>query len=103
MRNLGKNAAIVIKEARMKMNPKVSQQDLSILLGFKSGSGQFISNVERGLCGFPPKLVPKICSALNLDEEILLEAMMKDYGDAIKEEVTKISEKRNENANATNC
>lgn len=53
-----------------------SQQSFAEKLGYING--QFISNVERGVCGLPAKLIPKICEILKLRPEAVFEALLKD-------------------------
>ena len=55
-----------------------SQSELSRLLGYKSG--QFISNVERGLCSIPPKVLTKVSQVLNIHPKELKQAILKDQG-----------------------
>lgn len=61
--------ATLVRENRLKTG--VSQSELSAALGYKNG--QFISNVERGLCSVPLKQLPLICKTLNIkpDDAIL--------------------------------
>jgi hypothetical protein len=54
-----------------------SQTDLSLLLGYKNG--QFISNVERGLCSIPLKMVPLLCEVLHIPLLEVKEAMLADF------------------------
>ena len=48
----------------------VSQTKLARMLNL--GSGQLISNIERGRCGFPRKRLKRLCRALLLDQQIVL-------------------------------
>lgn len=48
----------------------VSQTKLARMLSL--GSGQLISNIERGRCGFPRKRLKRLCRALLLDQQIVL-------------------------------
>lgn len=48
----------------------VSQTKLAKMLNL--GSGQLISNIERGRCGFPRKRLKRLCRALFLDQELVL-------------------------------
>ena len=68
--------AKLIKEKRLAHPKRYSQSDLSNLLGYKNG--QFISNVERGLCNIPYKVLPKVMSILNVSAEELKEAILRD-------------------------
>lgn len=70
-----------VKNGRMKHPQLYSQNQLSKLLGYKNG--QFISNVERGLCGIPLKGIQKLIEVLGLDRTELKNAMLRDYEDTI--------------------
>ncbi len=75
MRYFG-NIAKLIKEARLKHPKRYSQTELSAKLGYKNG--QFISNIERGLCSVPVKSLALLVETLNLDSRELKEALLKD-------------------------
>lgn len=67
--------AKLIKESREAKG--LSQKDVSERLGFTSP--QMISNIERGLCGFPVSRGRKLCRLLDIDfERDLLEATFAD-------------------------
>lgn len=70
-----------IRERRLSHPQFYSQNQLSKLLGYKNG--QFISNVERGLCGIPLKGIAKLIKVLNIDSEELKAAMQKDYEETL--------------------
>ena len=70
-----KTVSTLIREART--NQDISQQTLSEKLGYKSG--QFLSNVERGLCSIPSKKVPLLSSILKIDQGLIISAMTEDY------------------------
>lgn len=65
----------VIKEGRE--SKKVSQSKLSTELGYRNG--QFISNVERGICSIPLDKISKVASVLDLDSDAIKEALLQDY------------------------
>ncbi len=73
--------AKLIRVKRRSLSPKVSQQGLSYKLGYKNG--QFISNIERGLCSVPLRSLGSICEVLNVSKEELRETLLKDYADTI--------------------
>lgn len=75
------NIADLIKERRKAHPRNLSQTQLSNLLGYKNG--QFISNVERGLCSIPLKGMKKAIEVLKIDPIQLKEAMLKDYQDTL--------------------
>ncbi|AYF45222.1 MULTISPECIES: helix-turn-helix domain-containing protein [Halobacteriovorax] len=75
------NIAKLIKQRRRSLSPKVSQQGLSYRLGYKNG--QFISNIERGLCSVPLRSLNSICDVLKVSKEELRETLLKDYAETI--------------------
>jgi len=75
---------IVKKYRKMKaqqLPQKVSQEELSKLLGYKNG--QFISNVERGKCSIPLKSLAKLANILDIPVEELVEAVVKDFQETV--------------------
>lgn len=74
-----KNIGIAIKENRKKVG--ISQVRLSQELGYKNG--QFISNVERGLCSIPLKKVQRVSQALKVPMKVFTEALVSDYKEHI--------------------
>lgn len=76
MRNFS-SVAKLIKEKRTTHPKGYSQTQLSKALGYKNG--QFISNLERGLCSIPLKGMSKFLETLNISEEELKSAILKDY------------------------
>lgn len=75
------HVAKLIKEKRMSHSKSYSQSELSQLLGYKNG--QFISNVERGLCNVPLKMLSRISSILNIQKEELKDAILADHAETI--------------------
>jgi transcriptional regulator with XRE-family HTH domain len=69
--------ANLVKKYRLEHSDKLSQVELSNLLGYKNG--QFISNVERGICAIPLKALKDLIRILSIPEDQLLSAMVKDY------------------------
>ena len=67
----------LIKESREASKPVVSQSKLSSELGYRNG--QFISNVERGICSIPLDKVKKVADVLSIDAEDIKEALVDDY------------------------
>lgn len=55
----------------------ISQGTLSTRLGFKNG--QFISNIERGLCSIPFRDIEPLSRELKIDKALIIEAMITDY------------------------
>jgi transcriptional regulator with XRE-family HTH domain len=71
------NVASLVKNRRMEL--KLSQKDLTKCVGYKNiVKSQFISNIERGICGIPLKDVPKFSEILNLPIEDFKKAYIKD-------------------------
>lgn len=68
--------AKLVKEKRLAHPGKLSQSELSHKLGYKNG--QFISNVERGLCSIPLKSLATFCDILNIPKQELMDTMLKD-------------------------
>lgn len=76
-----KHIAKLIKEKRLAHPNNYSQCDLSVLLGYKNG--QFISNVERGLCNVPLKMLGRIAAVLDIDFADLKMAILRDEEETI--------------------
>ena len=76
-----KNIANLIKTKRTSHPNNYSQSDLSELLGYKNG--QFISNVERGICNVPLKMMKKISEVLDITAEELKTAVLKDHEETL--------------------
>ncbi|MCY4643319.1 MAG: helix-turn-helix transcriptional regulator [Bacteriovoracales bacterium] len=68
--------ANLIRTKRAGHPKEYSQVELSNLLGYKSG--QFISNVERALCGIPFKMLGRVSEILDIPPGELKEAILKD-------------------------
>ena len=68
--------ANLIRSKRLSHPKGFSQSELSNLLGYKNG--QFISNVERGLCSIPLKMLSKVCQILDIEQDDMKEALLKD-------------------------
>lgn len=68
--------AQVVKQSRINHPKGYSQSELSQLMGYKNG--QFISNVERGLCSIPKKKIKKLANILNINKEELFTAILTD-------------------------
>lgn len=61
---------------------ELSQQELSLKLGYQNG--QFISNVERGLCSIPAKQYKTLCKVLDIFPQELEIALRMDYEFSVK-------------------
>lgn len=71
------HVATLLKSKRLAHHKKYSQSELSKLLGYKNG--QFISNIERGLCSVPLKNLKHLCDILDINKSELKQAMVSDY------------------------
>jgi len=71
----------LVRTKRIGHPKNYSQSDLSLLLGYKNG--QFISNVERGLCNVPLKMMKKISEVLDINPEELKAAILKDHEETL--------------------
>jgi transcriptional regulator with XRE-family HTH domain len=80
-----KNVADLIKSARGKLCPPLSQGDVATLLRYRNG--QYISNIERGLCSLTMSRFLEATEVLKIPREQLIEAMVKDYESNIRQEV----------------
>lgn len=76
-----KNIATLIRSKRVGHVKNYSQSDLSLLLGYKNG--QFISNVERGLCNVPLKMMKKISEVLDINPDELKASILKDHEETL--------------------
>ena len=71
--------AKVIKGRRKELG--ISQNRLAVLLNLESG--QLISNIERGKCGFPRRRLKRLCRALLLDKQTIYGALILEESDKI--------------------
>jgi len=82
-----KHTATLIKNRRKDL--RLSQTDLSNLLGWSKKHAQYVSNIERGKCNFPVEYINKLSCALNVSREMIIEIMATDYKEQIIEELNK--------------
>lgn len=75
------NVANLVKNKRVEHPKKYSQGKLSRALGYKNG--QFISNLERGLCSIPLKGMKNFIEVLDIDKNELKQAVLKDFEETI--------------------
>ncbi len=92
------NIAQLIRTKRIGHTKGYSQSELSHLLGYKNG--QFISNVERGLCNIPLKMLAKVSTVLDIPRHELKAAILKDH-DATLENYLRQGEEAASAASAT--
>jgi len=81
-----KHIAKLVKEKRQASEKRYSQSELSTELGYKNG--QFISNVERGKCAIPLKMLAKTCEVLGISADEMKDAMVKDYEATVSAHLT---------------
>jgi transcriptional regulator with XRE-family HTH domain len=74
-RNIGK----LVKTTRDTKG--ISQTQLSKELGYKNG--QFVSNIERGICSIPFEKIPTLSTLLGLEPLVIKDAILKDYSTTI--------------------
>lgn len=70
-----------LKAARLKVN--MSQMELGQVLGF--GSGQFVSNWERGISKLPPHKIPEFVKITKCNPELLVKIKARDFLDELME------------------
>ncbi len=75
MKHFG-NIAQLVKDSRQNHPKGYSQSELSYAMGYKNG--QFISNIERGLCSTPLKSLYRLSHVLQIDKEVLKKAIIED-------------------------
>jgi transcriptional regulator with XRE-family HTH domain len=68
--------ASIMREHRAIKN--VSQADVAKVI-WGNGKGQFVSNIERGLCSLPTKKIPHVAKFLDIPVNKITHAMMKDF------------------------
>lgn len=71
------NIAKLIRHKRVTHPKNLSQSELSHELGYKNG--QFISNVERGLCNIPLKMLNRVSEILDIPPQELKQAILDDH------------------------
>lgn len=72
-----KHIAEFVKTRREELG--ISQQDLSTSIGYKHG--QFISNIERGVCSLPAFKILSLAVSLKTQPRPIIDAMVKDFHD----------------------
>ena len=76
MKKQFKTIARLVKSRRIEVS--LSQKELSERLNLGKAGHQFISNVERGMCGIPAKNINDASIALRYPKEKIIEAMVMD-------------------------
>ena len=65
-----------IRQRRVELGG-ISQVKLSEAMGFKGG--QYVSNIERGLCSIPPEKILIVADMLKLNVEDIIDKMAEDF------------------------
>lgn len=81
------NLASLIKKRRRELD--LSQAQVQKRLGWKCQNTQYLSNIELGKCQMPAKHINRLSSAISLDRETILEAMILDYKEMVLKEINK--------------
>lgn len=82
-----RHLATLIRKRRIELD--LSQGELNKLLGWYSKNGQVVSNIERGVQQMPAKTINKLANAIMVSREEIMDLMVKDYQEALKNEVLK--------------
>ena len=69
---------------------KISQEKLSLKLGWGLKGSQVVSNIERSKQQIPPKDVNKLSIELMIDRSKIIDAMIADYQQALMKEIDKV-------------
>lgn len=88
--------AKLVKTKRQTHPARLSQSELSHKLGYKNG--QFISNVERGLCSIPLKSLSTFCEILDIPKKEIVETMLKDLEATLERHLEKDRQTQSEMA-----
>jgi len=75
----------LLKEKRTAL--ALSQSDVAEKVGYSNG--QFISNIERGLCPVPLKSLKKLITLYKIDASEVVELLTQDYQQFLKESLIK--------------
>ena len=65
----------------------LTQHQLSIKIGFNQKNPQFISNIIRGKCQFPPHKIKELSLAIGVPVEDVISAFVEDYKRSLYREV----------------
>jgi transcriptional regulator with XRE-family HTH domain len=70
---------------RARMSMGLGQNELAIAIGYKNG--QFISNIERGLCSIPFDKICALGSVLKVNPIVFIEAVTRDFENNLREAI----------------
>lgn len=77
-----KTGCALLREARV--NANMTQGELAKRMGYSNM--QYVSNWERGVCGFPTAKAPLFCKITGMKSHVMKNILM----DAAKEKINKI-------------
>jgi len=80
----------LVKLKRLELG--LSQAELTKLIGWNKNNTQYISNIERGTCSFPPGSIIDFVRATNIDTDTVIMAMVNDYRDSLIGALNKTSQ-----------
>jgi len=86
----------LVRDGRKRDPRNLTQKDLNHLLGFSDKQGQFISNVERGICSVPSSKILKLSEILSIPTDDIIAVMVTDFRNFLQCQVerTKISKEQ---------
>lgn len=61
----------------------ITRTELGRRLGFKQCNQQQIFNIMKGRCQLPVKHIPKFAKELNINSNVIIDAMTRDYAEAL--------------------
>ncbi len=73
-----------IRQEREKRN--FTQTEVAKKVGI---TGQFLSNMERDVCGVPPKVLAKMIAVLKIDRQEIVDLMVEKFRFSIEEQLLK--------------
>jgi len=82
---------------RLRKKKGLSQTELAHLLGV---NGQFISNIERQICAFPPSWIVRLSRFFKVSKELFIESLLHHERAQIHDAI-KRSKKRDERRTAS--
>lgn len=77
MRRYGTHQSTLIKQSRIRKG--LTQTQVSTIFMPTNRNSQVLSNIERGVCGIPPRHIPTLCGILEVPVQEMLDAMVMDY------------------------
>lgn len=81
VKRIFRNIGTLVK-TRRKEYTTLSQTDLAGKLGYGK-TGQFVSNIERGLCSVPLEKIGTLADALEVEPSQVKSAMVRDFAETL--------------------